>query len=118
VPDLPSRLAAARATFARIDANQFASLRATFEAARAEVDVRLARLDQERADLLSRRARLEAALGHLSRPKALDALRTAMRNGTGLPARAPRADGGGPKPKPGRSPRRPAKPGKPRRPGG
>src|SRR5688572_14153085 len=64
-----------RGALAAMDSSQFASLRATLEATRSAVDLRLAQLDAERDALATRRARLDQALTKLGKPAALDQLR-------------------------------------------
>ena len=97
-----------RGALAAMDPSQFAALRASLEATRAAVDVRLAQLDAEREVLASRRARLDEALTKLAKPAALDQLRKTMLrvSDTAAPATKPR------------KPAKPAKPGrKPKKPG-
>lgn len=105
-----------RTAMAALTPPQFARLRAYLDAVRVRTDARLAQLDAERAVLLARKQKLDAALQRFARPDAFDALRGALQRGERLRAAAPavKTPGKTPAKKPGKTPSKtPAKrPGK------
>ena len=95
-----------RARLAAIDPTQFVALKAILGQAAAAIDVRIAQLDAERAQLNNQKTKLAAVLAQLGKPAALDSLRTAISKGHKLVAPIASI-----KKKPEKVPKKPKRPG-------
>ena len=100
---------AVRARLATLNPAQFAALRSVLQQTASAVDIRLAQLDAERAQLTNQKAKLVKALSEFGKPAALDNLRNAILKGERFTAPTVSIDK---IPKP--APKKPKKPKKPR----
>ena len=97
---------AVRARLATLNRTQFLALRSVLQQAASAVDIRIAQLDAERAQLANQKKKLVAALNEFGKPSALDNLRNAILKGHKLTASAASID------KIPKVPKKPKKPGR------
>jgi hypothetical protein len=76
---------AVRARLAMLNPTQFEALRSVLQQAASAVDIRIAQLDAQRAQLTSQKQKLAAALTEFAKPAALDKLRDVILKGNRLP---------------------------------
>lgn len=70
-----------RARLATLNPTQFAALRSVLQQVASAVDIRIAQLDAERAQLTNQKQKLAAALSEFAKPAALDKLRDVILKG-------------------------------------
>jgi hypothetical protein len=80
-PTFTAAQQAVRARLATLNATQFATLRSVLQQVASAVDIRIAQLDAERAQLTSQKQKLAAALAEFAKPAALDKLRDVILKG-------------------------------------
>jgi hypothetical protein len=105
-PTFTAAQQAVRARLATLTSTQFVALRSVLQQAASAVDIRIAQLDAERAQLTNQKAKLVKVLSEFGKPSALDNLRNTILKGERFAAPAVSIDK---TPKP--VPKKPKKPG-------
>src|SRR5215510_10083120 len=72
---------AVRARLATLNPTQFVALRSVLQQIASALDIRIAQLDAEHAQLISQKQKLAAALTEFAKPAALDKLRDVILKG-------------------------------------
>ena len=99
-PTFTAAQQAVRTRLATLNPAQFAALTSVLQQTASAVDIRLAQLEAERAQLLNQKQKLSAALSEFAKPAALDKLRDMILKGHRFTA-----------PSIGKIPKKPKKPG-------
>jgi hypothetical protein len=80
-PTFTAMQQAVRARLATLNPAQFDALRSVLQQIASAVDIRIAQLDAERAQLTSQKQKLAAAMTEFAKPAALDKLRDVILKG-------------------------------------
>jgi hypothetical protein len=80
-PTFTAAQQAVRARLAMLNPTQFEALRSVLQQIASAVDIRIAQLDAQRAQLTSQKQKLAAALNEFGKPAALDKLRDVILKG-------------------------------------
>jgi len=80
-PTFTAAQQAVRARLATLNPTQFTALRSVLQQIASALDIRIAQLDAEHAQLTSQKQKLAAALSEFAKPAALDKLRDVILKG-------------------------------------
>ena len=80
-PTFTAAQLAVRTRLATLNPTQFAALRSVLQQIASAVDIRIAQLDAQRAQLATQKQKLAAALNEFGKPAALDKLRDVILKG-------------------------------------